>query len=114
MPPLDAIASDWHDASSVVLLYSLRKVLFSTCLNEYAMGLGIGFVFGGPGGAVAVATMMYGVGEGRSTIYEMANEGRESKRVENYGILKDHMNQRLLISFGGPYLFLLLALLLCI
>lgn len=57
---------------------------YITSFGLATMGLGIGFVFGGPGGAVAVATMMYGIGAGTEAIYEMSNEGRDSKRSENY------------------------------
>jgi hypothetical protein len=52
-----------------------------------AMGIGVGFIFGGPAGAVAGA-MIYVGSEGSSTIYEMSQEGRESKRVENYDYSK--------------------------
>lgn len=52
-----------------------------------ALGIGVGFVFGGPPGAAA-AFAIYGVGKGSEAIYGMANEGREDKRVENFDYTK--------------------------
>ncbi len=48
-----------------------------------ALGVAVGWTFGGPVGAAA-AVSIYGVGKGSETIYDMAQEGREERRIENF------------------------------
>ncbi len=47
------------------------------------LSVGVGWTFGGPVGAAA-AVAIYGAGKGSEAIYDMSNDGREERRIENF------------------------------
>lgn len=54
-----------------------------TSLAFLGVGVTLGFFIGGPAGAAAAVTL-WGVQTGANALYDVANEGREHQRVENY------------------------------
>ena len=55
---------------------------YVTSIGLFALSATASFFVGGPAGVVATVAI-FGVGTGANVMYDVANEGRENKRVKN-------------------------------